>query len=86
MPTPLTPEERRQRREDYAAHGLAYLILLIFGTVCVLAVLGIADTREAAVASVVFSVMGYAAGKLDPVMARYFRQAFDTNNDSSNNH
>lgn len=69
-------DDKAQRREDYAAYGLAYLVILIFGVISVMAVLGIADTTEATVASVVFAVLGYSAAKIDPILARFFSQFF----------
>ena len=67
-----TEFERRARIEDYVAHIIAVVMTSGFFLLAFAALLGFVDLRNAAVATFLGTVMGYAIGKVDPIMTRYF--------------
>ena len=67
-----TQFERRALVEDYVAHIIAVVMTSGFFLLAFAALLGFVDLRNAAVATFLGTVMGYAIGKVDPIMTRYF--------------
>lgn len=78
IPPPVNPLqaqtafEHRARAEDYVAHIIAIIQSSGFFMLALLALLGFVDLSNAAVATFLGTVMGYAVAKIDPVMTRYF--------------
>jgi len=78
IPTPVDPRqaqtafERRAAREDWVAHIIAIIQTSGFFLLAFAALLGFVDLRNAAVATFLGTVMGYAVGKVDPILTRYF--------------
>lgn len=75
--TPRSRNAQERKREDYAAYGIAYLVVLVFGVISILAISGFVDLSDPTAASVVFAVLGYTAAKLDPIFARFFATLID---------
>jgi len=67
-----TAFERRAAREDLVAHMIAIIQTSGFFLLAFAALLGFVDLRNAAVATFLGTVMGYAVGKVDPILTRYF--------------
>ena len=78
LPAPVNPLqaqtafERRARNEDYIAHAIAVSVVVGFFALAFAALLGFVDLRQSTVATAFGTVMGYAVGKIDPVLTRYF--------------
>ena len=67
-----TAFEKRASREDWVAHIIAVIMSGGFFLLAFAALLGFVDLSSSAVATFLGTIMGYAIGKLDPVMTRYF--------------
>ena len=67
-----TEFERRARIEDYIAHAIALIMSSGFFLLAFAVLLGFVNISNAAVATMVGTILGYAIGKIDPVMTRYF--------------
>lgn len=78
----MTPLERRELLEDVIAHVLAGIITLGFFSIVMVALLGFVDIKDPAVTAFVGTALGYAAGKLDPVMTRYYRALMNPSDNS----
>ena len=78
IPPPVNPLqaqtafEKRAAREDWVAHIIAIIQTSGFFLLAFAALLGFVDLRNAAVATFLGTVMGYAVGKVDPILTRYF--------------
>jgi len=78
IPSPVNPLqaqtafERRARAEDYVAHAIAVIMTGGFFMLAFAALLGFVDISNAAEATFLGTTMGYAVGKIDPVLTRYF--------------
>lgn len=78
LPPPVNPLqaqtqfERRARTEDFVAHGIAVIIVLGFFVLAGMGLLGFVDLNHSTVAASFGSIIGYAVGKVDPVLTRYF--------------
>lgn len=78
MPPPInllqaqTAFERRALWEDLTAHMIAVILTSGFFMLAFAALLGFVDLSNAAAATFLGTVMGYAVGKVDPILARYF--------------
>ena len=78
IPSPINPLqaqtafERRARAEDYVAHAIAVIMTGGFFMLAFAALLGFVDISNAAEATFLGTTMGYAVGKIDPVLTRYF--------------
>lgn len=68
----MSGEDRRPVVEDYTAHAIAFVIVFGFFAIIMVALLGFVDIRDPTIAAFVGTAIGYAAGKLDPVLTRYF--------------
>jgi len=64
---------RREYLEDVVAHVLAILLALGFFLLALFVLLGKVKIEEAAVATMVGTIVGIAASKLDPILFRYFK-------------
>jgi hypothetical protein len=67
-----TAHERRDRIEDVVAHILAVLVILGFFAVIFVLLLGFVDLKQPTIATLAGTALGYAVGKVDPVLTRYF--------------
>ena len=78
IPTPVNPLqaqtafEKRARTEDYVAHMIAIIQTSGFFLLAFAALLGFVNISNAATATFLGTVMGYAVGKVDPILTRYF--------------
>ena len=78
IPTPVNPLqaqtafERRARMEDNVAHMIALIQTSGFFLLAFAALLGFVNISNAATATFLGTVMGYAVGKVDPILTRYF--------------
>lgn len=78
IPVPVDPLqaqtafEKRAKTEDWVAHIIAIIQTSGFFLLAFAALLGFVDLRNAAVATFLGTVMGYAVGKVDPILTRYF--------------
>jgi len=78
IPPPVNPlqaqtaYERRARMEDMVAHIIAIIQTSGFFVLAFAALLGYVDLSNSAAATFLGTVMGYAVGKIDPVLTRYF--------------
>jgi len=78
IPAPVNPLqaqtafERRARNEDYVAHTIAIIQTSGFFLLAFAALLGFVNISNAATATFLGTVMGYAVGKVDPILTRYF--------------
>lgn len=78
MPEPVNPLqaqtafEKRARVEDWVAHTIAIIQCSGFFMLAFAALLGFVDLSNSAAATFLGTVMGYAVGKIDPVLVRYF--------------
>jgi hypothetical protein len=78
IPPPVNPLqaqtafERRARIEDYVAHIIAIIQTSGFFLLAFSALLGFVNISNAATATFLGTVMGYAVGKVDPILTRYF--------------
>jgi len=68
----LSPDEVRARNEDRTAHTIAYLLVIGFFAVVMCALLGAVDISNPTVAGFVGTALGYAVGKLDGPLRRYY--------------
>lgn len=64
--------ERRQYIEDFTAHFIAVIFSIGFFAIILAALLGFVDINDPTVSAFVGTAIGYAAGKIDPVLSRYF--------------
>jgi hypothetical protein len=67
-----TAFERRASREDWVAHIIAIIQTSGFFLLAFAALLGFVNISNAATATFLGTVMGYAVGKVDPILTRYF--------------
>jgi len=80
IPTPVDPYqaqtafERRARNEDWTARLIAVILTGGFFMLAFAALLGFVDLSNSAAATFLGTVMGYAVGKIDPIMIRYFQR------------
>jgi hypothetical protein len=58
--------------EDYVAHTVAIIQTSGFFLLAFAALLGFVNISNAATATFLGTVMGYAVGKVDPILNRYF--------------
>ena len=78
IPTPVDPLqaqtafERRARSEDWVAHCIAIIQTSGFFLLAFAALLGFVDISNAATATFLGTAVGYAVGKMDPILNRYF--------------
>jgi hypothetical protein len=78
IPSPINPLqaqtafERRARNEDWVAHIIAIIQTSGFFLLAFAALLGFVDLSNAATATFLGTVMGYAVGKVDPIFTRYY--------------
>jgi len=78
IPPPVNPLqaqtafERRAAREDMVAHAIALIQTSGFFLLAFAALLGYVNLGNAATATFLGTVMGYAVGKVDPILTRYF--------------
>ena len=78
IPPPINPLqaqtafERRAKIEDYVAHTIAVIQTSGFFLLAFAALLGFVNISNAATATFLGTVMGYAVGKVDPILNRYF--------------
>ena len=70
-----TALERRQWREDMTAHTLAMIMVIGFFALAFTALLGYVDLSQPVIATFLGTVLGYAVGKLDPILVRYYRRS-----------
>lgn len=64
--------EKRQYIEDFTAHLIGIIFSVGFFAIILIALLGFVDINDPTIAAFVGTAIGYAAGKLDPVLSRYF--------------
>ena len=67
-----TQFERRALLEDWVAHIIAVIMSSGFFLLAFAVLLGFVNISNAATATMVGTILGYAIGKIDPVMTRYF--------------
>ena len=78
IPPPVNPLqaqtafEKRARMEDLVAHIIAVIQTSGFFLLAFSALLGFVNISNAATATFLGTVMGYAVGKVDPILTRYF--------------
>ena len=78
IPPPVNPLqaqtqfEKRARMEDMVAHAIAIIQTSGFFLLAFAALLGFVNISNAATATFLGTVMGYAVGKVDPILTRYF--------------
>jgi hypothetical protein len=78
IPTPINPLqaqtafERRAAMEDVVAHTIAIILTSGFFLLAFSALLGFVNISNAAEATFLGTVMGYAIGSFNPVLQRYF--------------
>ena len=78
IPRPVDPFqaqtafERRARNEDFIAHVLAIIVVAGFFVVALAGLLGFVDLTQPTVATAFGTIVGFAVGKTDPVLTRYF--------------
>lgn len=78
IPSPINPLqaqtafESRARWEDFTAHMIAVILTGGFFMLAFAALLGYVDLSNSAAATFLGTVMGYAVGKIDPILTRYF--------------
>jgi hypothetical protein len=78
IPTPINPLqaqsafERRAALEDIVAHTIAIILTSGFFLLAFAALLGFVNISNAAEATFLGTVMGYAIGSFNPVLQRYF--------------
>jgi ABC-type transporter Mla maintaining outer membrane lipid asymmetry permease subunit MlaE len=64
--------------EDMVAHAIAIIQTSGFFLLAFAALLGFVDLGNAAAATFLGTVMGYAVGKMDPIMSRYYAARIHT--------
>ena len=78
IPAPINPLqaqtafERRARVEDYVAHFIGIVMTSGFFLLSFAVLLGFVNISNAATATMVGTILGYAIGKVDPILTRYF--------------
>lgn len=78
IPPPVNPLqaqtafEHRARVEDYVAHFIGIVMTSGFFMLAFAVLLGFVNISNAATATMVGTILGYAIGKIDPVLTRYF--------------
>jgi hypothetical protein len=78
IPPPVNPLqaqtafEKRARMEDNVGHVIAIIQTSGFFLLAFAALLGFVNISNAATATFLGTVMGYAVGKVDPILTRYF--------------
>lgn len=65
--------EKRALWEDFTAHIIALVLTSGFFMLAFAALLGFVDLSNSAAATFLGTVMGYAVGKIDPILTRYFQ-------------
>lgn len=79
IPPPVNPLqaqtafERRAILEDWVAHIIAIIMSSGFFMLAFAVLLGFVNISNAATATMVGTILGYAVGKIDPVLNRYFQ-------------
>lgn len=79
IPEPVNPLqaqtafEKRARVEDCVAHVIAIIQTSGFFMLAFAVLLGFVNISNAATATMVGTILGYAVGKVDPVLNRYFQ-------------
>lgn len=64
---------RRHYVEDLVGHAVALLLTSGFFLLAFAVLLGFVDIKESAVATMVGTIVGLAAAKIDPILLRYFK-------------
>ena len=83
IPAPVDPLqaqtafERRARVEDYVAHFIGIIMTSGFFLLAFAVLLGFVNISNAATATMVGTILGYAIGKVDPILVRYFHARGD---------
>ena len=78
IPTPVDPLqaqtafERRARIEDYVAHFIGIVMTSGFFMLSFAVLLGFVNISNTATATLVGTILGYAIGKVDPILTRSF--------------
>jgi hypothetical protein len=78
IPEPVNPLqaqtafESRARIEDWVAHIIAIIMTSGFFMLAFAVLLGFVNISNAATATMVGTILGYAVGKVDPILVRYF--------------
>jgi hypothetical protein len=78
IPAPVNPLqaqtafESRAKMEDIVAHIIAIIMSSGFFMLAFAVLLGFVNISNAATATMVGTILGYAVGKIDPVLTRYF--------------
>jgi hypothetical protein len=78
IPAPVNPLqaqtafERRAKMEDIVAHIIAIIMSSGFFLLAFAVLLGFVNISNAATATMVGTILGYAVGKIDPILTRYF--------------
>ena len=78
IPPPVNPLqaqtqfERRAWMEDIVAHIIALIMSSGFFMLAFAVLLGFVNINQAATATMVGTILGYAVGKVDPILTRYF--------------
>lgn len=68
----LTPQERRDWAKDVVSHILGITITFGFFSIIFAALMGYVDIKDPAVTAFVGTALGYAAAKIDSVIAYYY--------------
>lgn len=80
IPPPVNPLqaqtafEARARVEDWVAHIIAIIMTSGFFMLAFAVLLGFVNISNAATATMVGTILGYAVCKVDPILTRYFHQ------------
>lgn len=78
LPAPVDPLqaqtafEHRARIEDYVAHAIAVIVVGGFFALAAIGLLGAVNLDHSTVAAAYGTIVGYAVGKVDPILTRYF--------------
>lgn len=74
----MTPSEKRGWVEDAVAHLLATITVVGFFSLIFFALSGNVDLANQTISLFTGSAMGYAAAKVEIVLARYFKTSIKT--------
>lgn len=66
-------EVRRRAVEDLVGHAVALILTSGFFCLAFAVLLGFVDIKESAVATMVGTIIGLAAAKMDPILFHYFK-------------